>query len=78
MALRIIPGKLITLGDGTSAFMELNADSVADLSTECEGYTIAAGSICLVIETFDIYVLNGDSNWEKKASLKGVIEGDNT
>lgn len=66
MALRIIPGKLYTLGDGTSAFMELNADSVTDLSTECEGYTIAAGSICLVIETSDIYVLNGDSDWIKQ------------
>lgn len=71
MALRIIPGKLCTLGDGTSAFMELNADSVTDLSTECEGYTIAAGSICLIIETSDIYILNGSSNWIKWDSSEG-------
>lgn len=71
MALRLIPGKLCTLGDGTSAFMELNADHVADLSTEYEGYTIAAGSICLVIETSDIYVLNGDSDWIKQGGSEG-------
>lgn len=71
MALRLIPGKLCTLGDGTSAFMELNADRVLDLATEYEGYTIAAGSICLVIETSDIYVLNGDSDWIKQDGSEG-------
>lgn len=71
MALRLIPGKLCTLGDGTSAFMELNADNVSDLDTEYEGYTIAAGSICLVIETSDIYILNGDSDWVKWDSSEG-------
>lgn len=68
MALRINPGSLRTLGDGTSAFMELNADSAADLDTECEGYTIAAGSKCLDIATSDIYILNGDNDWIKRGS----------
>ena len=36
--------------------MELNADSAADLATTYQGYDIAAGSICLVIETGDFYV----------------------
>lgn len=66
MALRIIPGKLWALGDGTKAFMELNADSADDLAAECEGYTIAAGSICYDIATSDIYILNGSGNWVKQ------------
>ena len=61
--LRHRPNSIVSLGDGTEAYMELNADSAADLVTTYQGYDIAAGSICLVIETGDFYVLDGDDNW---------------
>lgn len=53
----------VTIGNGTTSYMELNADSVNDLALTFEGTTIAAGSICLVIETGDFYVLDGGDNW---------------
>lgn len=61
--LRHRPNSIVSLGDGTEAYMELNADSAADLVTTYQGYDIAAGSICLVIETGDFYVLDGNDNW---------------
>lgn len=61
--LRHRPNSIVSLGDGTEAYMELNADSAADLATTYEGYNIAAGSICLDISTGDFYVLDGRGNW---------------
>lgn len=61
--LRHRPNSIVSLGDGTKAYMELNADSAADLATTYEGYDIAAGSICLDISTGDFYVLNGSGTW---------------
>lgn len=61
--LRHRPNSIVPLGDGTEAYMELNADSAADLATTYEGYDIAAGSICLDISTGDFYVLNGSGTW---------------
>ena len=61
--LRHRPNSIVSLGDGIEAYMELNADSTADLATTYEGYDIAAGSICLDISTGDFYVLNGSGNW---------------
>lgn len=61
--LRHRPNSIVSLGDGTEAYMELNADSAADLATTYEGYDIAAGSICLDISTGDFYVLNGSGAW---------------
>lgn len=61
--LRHRPNSIVSLGDGTEAYMELNADSAADLATTYEGYDIAAGSICLDISTGDFYVLDGSGNW---------------
>ena len=63
--LRHRPNSIVSLGDGTEAYMELNADSAADLATTYEGYDIAAGSICLDISTGDFYVLDGNGNWVK-------------
>ena len=63
--LRHRPNSIVSLGDGTEAYMELNADSAADLATTYEGYDIAAGSICLDISTGNFYVLNGSGNWVK-------------
>ena len=63
--LRHRPNSIVSLGDGTEAYMELNADSAADLATTYEGYDIAAGSICLDISTGNFYVLNGGGNWVK-------------
>lgn len=61
--LRQRPNSQVTIGDGTTTYMELNADSVSDLAITFDGVTIAAGSICLVIETGDFYVLDGGGNW---------------
>lgn len=61
--LRQRPNSQVTIGDGTTAYMELNADSVSDLAITFDGVTIAAGSICLAIETGDFYVLDGGGNW---------------
>ena len=71
MALRLIPNQLVTLGDGTEAFMELNADTADDLATEFEGYTIAAGSICYVIATAELYILDGSGTWINQSSDEG-------
>lgn len=61
--LRQRPNSQVTIGDGTTTYMELNADSVSDLAITFDGVTIAAGSICLVIATGDFYVLDGGGNW---------------
>lgn len=70
--LRHRPNSIVSLGDGTEAYMELNADSAADLTTTYEGYDIAAGSICLDISTGDFYVLNGSGNWVNQTSENTV------
>ena len=61
--LRQRPNSQVTIGDGSTSYMELNADTVSDLALALEGTTIAAGSVCLVIETGDFYVLDGNDNW---------------
>ena len=61
--LRHRPNSIVSLGDRTKAYMELNADSAADLAVTYQGYDIAAGSICLDISTGDFYVLNGSGAW---------------
>ena len=70
--LRHRPNSIVSLGDGTEAYMELNADSTTDLATTYQGYDIAAGSICLVIETGDFYVLDGGGNWVNQTSPEAV------
>ena len=70
--LRHRPNSIVSLGDGTEAYMELNADSTSDLTTTYQGYNIAAGSICLVIETGDFYVLDGDDNWVNQTGESAV------
>lgn len=70
--LRHRPNSIVSLGDGTEAYMELNADSAADLATTYEGYDIAAGSICLDISTGDFYVLDGGGNWVNQTGENAV------
>ena len=70
--LRQRPNSQVTIGDGTTTYMELNADSVSDLAITFDGVTIAAGSICLVIETGDFYVLDGGGNWVKQTGESTV------
>lgn len=70
--LRHRPNSIVSLGDGTEAYMELNADSTTDLTTTYQGYDIAAGSICLVIETGDFYVLDGGGNWVNQTGESAV------
>ena len=55
----------ITKNSGTSNkyVMEFIADTIDDiknLTTEC-----SPGSTCLVISTTDVYILSGNSTWEK-------------
>lgn len=66
--LRHRPNSIVSLGDGTKAYMELNADSAVDLATTYQGYDIAAGSICLDISTGDFYVLDGSGTWVNQTS----------
>ena len=70
--LRHRPNSIVSLGDGTEAYMELNADSTADLATTYEGYDIAAGSICLDISTGNFYVLDGGGNWVNQTGESAV------
>ena len=70
--LRHRPNSIVSLGDGTEAYMELNADSTTDLATTYQGYDIAAGSICLDISTGDFYVLDGNGNWVNQTSENTV------
>lgn len=70
--LRQRPNSQVAIGDGTTSYMELNADSVNDLAVMFEGTTIAAGSICLVIETGDFYVLDGNDNWVNQTGKSAV------
>lgn len=70
--LRHRPNSIVSLGDGTEAYMELNADSAADLATTYEGYDIAAGSICLDISTGDFYLLNGSGSWVNQTGENAV------
>ena len=70
--LRHRPNSIVSLGDGTEAYMELNADSATDLTTTYQGYDIAAGSICLVIETGNFYVLDGGGNWVNQTGESAV------
>lgn len=72
--LRHRPNSIVSLGDGTEAYMELNADSAADLATTYEGYDIAAGSICLDISTGDFYVLNGNKTWVNQTGVSSVSQ----
>lgn len=70
--LRHRPNSIVSLRDGTEAYMELNADSAADMATTYQGYDIAAGSICLDISTGDFYVLNGSGNWVNQTGENAV------
>lgn len=70
--LRHRPNSIVSLGDGTEAYMELNADSAADLATTYQGYDIAAGSICLDISTGNFYVLDGSGNWVNQTGESAV------
>ncbi|MBQ1433295.1 MAG: hypothetical protein IIZ09_09395 [Ruminococcus sp.] len=70
--LRHRPNSIVSLGDGTEAYMELNADSAADLATTYEDYDIAAGSICLDISTGDFYVLDGSGAWINQTGENAV------
>lgn len=70
--LRQRPNSQVTIGDGATSYMELNADSVNDLALTFEGTAIAAGSICLVIETGDFYVLDGNDNWVNQTGESAI------
>lgn len=59
-----IPNHFIAVDD-EKAYMELIADAESDLTdlTEVDGSTVAFGSLCLVIATGDIWVLNSSDTW---------------
>ena len=61
---KAIPKKIIPIDDET-AFMELVADTESDLTdlTSVEGFDVGFGSLCLVIETGDIWAFNSSDTW---------------
>lgn len=61
---KAIPKKIIPIDDET-AFMELVADAESDLTglTSVEGFDVGFGSLCLVIETGDIWAFNSSDTW---------------
>jgi len=62
--IKAIPNKIVPVDD-EAAYMELVADSESDLTslTSVEGYNVAFGSLCLVIETGDIWAFNSSDTW---------------
>jgi hypothetical protein len=69
MAVRIIPGKLVP-ESGTTAYMELQADTESDLNglTKVGNYAIAFGSLCNVVGTGDIWALNSNGEWKNQTA----------
>ena len=61
---KAIPKKIIPIDDET-AFMELIADAESDLTdlTSVDGFDVGFGSLCLVIETGDIWAFNSSDTW---------------
>lgn len=61
---KAIPNHIISTTDG-AAYMELVADAESDLTnlTAVDGYTVAFGSLCLVIATGDIWAFNSSDTW---------------
>lgn len=61
---KAIPKKIMPIDDET-AFMELVADAESDLTnlTSVEGFDVGFGSLCLVIETGDIWAFNSSDTW---------------
>ena len=49
----------------TTAQMELVADAESDLTelTSVDGFEVGFGSLCLVIETGDIWAFNSSDTW---------------
>ena len=61
---KAIPNKIVPVDD-EAAYMELVADAESDLTelTSVEGFTVAFGSLCLVIATGDIWAFNSSETW---------------
>lgn len=64
--IKAIPNKIVPVND-ESAYMELIADKASDLTsvTSVDGYDVAFGSSCLIIETGDVYYFDGSEEWTK-------------
>lgn len=60
---KAIPNKIVPMDD--AAVMELVADAESDLTNliEVDGLTVGFGSLCLVIETGDIWAFNSSETW---------------
>ena len=61
---KAIPNKIVPVDD-KAAYMELVADAESDLTelTSVDGFDISFGSLCLVIETGDIWAFNSSETW---------------
>lgn len=71
--IKAIPNKIVPMDDET-AYMEMIADAESDLTnlTEAEGFTIGFGSLCLVIETGDIWAFNSSETWVNQTGETGA------
>ena len=69
---KAIPNEIIPIDDET-AYMELIADTESDLTSldEAEGFDIGFGSLCLVIETGDIWALDSSGSWVNQTGQSG-------
>lgn len=61
---KAIPNRIVPIDDET-AYMELVADAESDLTdlTSVGGFNVGFGSLCLVIETGDIWAFNSSNTW---------------
>lgn len=61
---KAIQNKIVPIND-EEAYMELTADAETDLQNldSIDGFDIGFGSLCLVIETGDIWALNSSGTW---------------
>ena len=70
--IKAIPNKIVPVDD-EAAYMELVADSESDLTdtTSVDGFNVAFGSLCLVIETGDIWAFNSSETWVNQTGESG-------
>ena len=61
----MIGGSNIVKGARNDIYADTATD-VTDLEQFAEDWELTQGSTCLVIDTFDVYVLKSDGTWKKK------------
>lgn len=61
---KAIPNHIVPVDD-TTAYMELVADAESDLNdlSTVDGFGVGFGSLCLVIDTGDIWAYNSSDTW---------------